>query len=107
MNEYGPLIEVFSYFPGSPQVRTPPGLKVSKLPAPEGSELEPPEALVTMEPGELIELPPQPRDGDRPLIFASYGRQANLVGKSEMIEAARAANRRIEIHVFDELQGGN
>jgi hypothetical protein len=107
VNEHDVSINVFAHFSGSPEVSAPEGFKVNKLPAPKEPELEPIEALVAMEPGELTELRVRRGDGKRRLVLASHGRKANLVGKREMIAAARAANRQIEVHVFDKPSDGS
>lgn len=107
MNEKDFPIEVFAHFGGSPEVSVPAGIKARKMPAPKEPALDPPEALIRMKAGEPTEIKVRARRGGRaPLVFASHGRKANLAGKRKMIEAARAANRKVEIHVFDKPSGG-
>jgi hypothetical protein len=95
-------IDVFAHFAGSAEVRAPKGIRVVKRPAPGGSELDPPEALVMMDPGELEEVRRRPKGKKNPLILVSHGRKANLTRKRAQIESALAANRAVEVHVYDE-----
>ncbi len=106
MNQKDFSIEVFSHFAGSAKVAVPAGFTAKQMPAPKDPALTPPEALRAMEPGELKELRVRRRTGKNPLVLASHGRKANLTNKRKTIEAARAANRKIEIHVFDKPPGG-
>ena len=108
MNPQGssdPSINVFAHFAGSPEVLAPKSVKVRELPHPGEPGLEPPEALVMMDPGELAEIHHLPGGDDEALVFVSYGRKADLTGKRKLIESALAANRKIEVHVFDEPPG--
>ena len=105
MSQHDFPIEVFAHFAGLPEVLAPSGFKVDKVPTPPEPGLEPPEALVVMEPGELTVLQMRSGDTKPPLVFASHGRRADLTSKRSMIEAARAANRKIEVHVFDKPSG--
>lgn len=96
-------IRLLSHFPGSAEVSAPAGFKLKKTIAPPGSELEPPTALRTMDPGKLLVLKGDRSDSKGPLVLASKGRKADLRDKQDLIESAERAGRQIEIHVFDDL----
>lgn len=95
-------LDVFAHFEGTPKIVAPENVKAKPRPAPGEHEYEPPDALARMDPGELVEVRPSSAgDGDA-LVLVSHGRMADLTGKRKLIESAHAANRPIEIHVFDE-----
>jgi len=60
--------------------------------------LDLPARLRAKKPGALVVLEDDPK---RPVVMASHGRRADLGTAAKLVQAATAANRPVEIHVFD------
>jgi hypothetical protein len=104
MTSSHPAIVVLTHYQGDFQLAGGAGFQIARTPAWQipGTELEPPPALVTMPPGELLEIA-EADDTQKPLVLASHGRQADLSDKRELIDMALESGRSVEIHVFDTL----
>ncbi|HWD39620.1 MAG TPA: hypothetical protein VG944_12280 [Fimbriimonas sp.] len=108
MSDVSPPIKIYAHFDGPITIQT--GGHRSEVKAPSDKDLEPielspgdldlPELLMAKEPGALVALPHSSDRIDRPLVFASHGKRVDLDTEPELLRAAEAAGRPVEIHVY-------
>jgi hypothetical protein len=93
-------IKVFVHTDEPVEIDAPDDLDVEKLLG--GSEVDFPAPMMKAPAGRLTESSSE-KVGTDQLILVSHGRKADLRGARKKIDAARAAGRDVEVHVFGDL----